>query len=147
MDLLVSIITVSYNSALTIRDTIESVLNQTYSNIEYILIDGNSNDNTVGIIKSYEEKFKEKEISYKWISEPDTGIYNAWNKGLKFTTGEWIAFIGSDDCYMPDAISDYAIEISKVKNKNYDFIYSNVKLVDGKKEIKIIKGVWPSRSF
>jgi len=94
---LVSIVTVCYNSEKTIRDTIESVLNQTYRNIEYILVDGASKDSTVDIIKSYEEKFREKGISYKWISEPDTGIYNAMNKGIDMASGEWCYFLGSDD--------------------------------------------------
>jgi glycosyltransferase involved in cell wall biosynthesis len=94
---LVTIVTVCYNSEKTIKDTIESVLNQTYTNIEYILVDGASKDSTVDIIKSYEEKFKEKGIIYKWISEPDKGIYDAMNKGIDMANGEWLYFLGSDD--------------------------------------------------
>ena len=87
-----SIITVSYNSEKTIKETIVSVLNQTETNFEYILIDGKSTDKTVEIIKSFENKFKEKEIAYQWISEKDTGIYNAFNKGIKLSKGTWISF-------------------------------------------------------
>jgi len=88
---LISIITISYNSCLTIEDTILSVINQTYPHIEYIVIDGGSKDGTVDIIKRYENK-----ISY-WISEPDKGIYYAMNKGIAATTGEWINFINCGD--------------------------------------------------
>ena len=77
---LISIITVSYNSEQTIRDTIESVLNQTYERIEYRIVDGASSDQTVQIAESYRERFAEKGISYQIISEPDQGIDDAMNK-------------------------------------------------------------------
>jgi glycosyltransferase involved in cell wall biosynthesis len=94
-----TIITASYNSAATIEKTILSVINQTYPNLEYIIIDGASNDGTVEIIKKYESK-----ISY-WISEPDKGISDAWNKGLAKATGEIIGLINSDDWYAENAIN------------------------------------------
>lgn len=103
---LVTIITVCYNSENTIKDTIESVLNQTYSNIEYIIIDGNSKDKTLNIIKSYEEKFKDKEILFKWLSEPDNGIYDAMNKGLELASGDFIGILNSDDWYAENAVSE-----------------------------------------
>lgn len=100
---LISIITVCFNSAKTIRQTIESVLNQTYSNIEYIIVDGKSTDNTLEIIKEYEEQFINKGILYRYVSEPDNGIYDAMNKGVNMATGEWIGIINSDDWYEIDA--------------------------------------------
>ncbi len=103
MNPLISIITVCFNSAKTIRQTIESVLNQTYTNIEYILIDGKSTDNTVTIIEEYATQFATKGIVYRWISEPDSGIYDAMNKGIKMASGEWIGIINSDDWYELDA--------------------------------------------
>jgi glycosyltransferase involved in cell wall biosynthesis len=98
----VSIITVCYNSAETIRDTIESVINQSYPNIEYIIVDGGSTDGTIDIIRSYEQHIS------KWVSEPDGGIYDAMNKGIKWATGEIIGLVNSDDHLELDAIENVA---------------------------------------
>jgi glycosyltransferase involved in cell wall biosynthesis len=88
---LISIITVVYNGAATLEQTMLSVINQTYKNIEYIIIDGGSTDGTIDIIKKYE-----RHLAY-WISEPDKGIYDAMNKGIDKATGDWIYFLGCDD--------------------------------------------------
>lgn len=98
MKKLVSIITVSYNAAKTIEQTIRSVINQTYDSIEYIIIDGGSTDGTVDIIKKYEDQ-----ITY-WVSEPDKGIYDAMNKGIAHAKGDIIGIINSDDWYELDAV-------------------------------------------
>jgi len=95
---LVSIITVCLNSEKYLEQTIQSVINQTYDNIEYIIIDGGSNDRTLDIIKKYENR-----IAY-WVSEPDKGIYDAMNKGISFARGEWVGIINSDDWYAPDTV-------------------------------------------
>jgi glycosyltransferase involved in cell wall biosynthesis len=97
-NLKVSIITVSYNSVNTIERTIQSVISQTYDNIEYIIIDGCSTDNTQEIIRRYESH-----ISY-WVSEADGGIYDAMNKGIKHATGDIIGILNSDDRYHSDHI-------------------------------------------
>jgi glycosyltransferase involved in cell wall biosynthesis len=94
-----SIITVSYNSERTISETIVSVLNQTSSDFEYILIDGNSQDNTVSLIKSFETDFLNRGINYKWVSEKDDGIYDAMNKGIKLASNSVIGFLNSDDYF------------------------------------------------
>ena len=91
-----SIITVTYNSEKTLRDTIESVLSQTYTDYEYIIVDGASKDNTINIVKEYEPKFEGR---MRWISEPDKGIYDAMNKGIKMSTGDVVSIINSDDFY------------------------------------------------
>ncbi len=97
----ISIITVSYNSANTIEQTIRSVINQSYNNIEYIIIDGGSKDGTVNILEKYN-----KSISY-WCSESDNGIYYAMNKGINLATGDYIQILGSDDClYEKDTIKN-----------------------------------------
>lgn len=92
----VSIITVTYNSAETIADTIESVLSQTYHDIDYWIIDGLSKDNTIDIVKSYEEK---AEGRLHWISEKDKGIYDAMNKGIAHSQGDIIGILNSDDSF------------------------------------------------
>lgn len=120
----ISIITVSYNAVKTIEQTISSVVNQSYRDIEYIIIDGGSTDGTVDIIKKYKDK-----IAY-WISEPDGGIYDAMNKGIKVATGEYVYFLGADDtlidisiiqavvCDMSDNPSDiYSYGVYCVNNK------------------------------
>ncbi|MBR1448439.1 MAG: glycosyltransferase [Prevotella sp.] len=90
---LVTVITISYNSGKTIRRTIESVLSQTYPNIEYIVIDGQSTDDTISIIKQYGNKIS------SWVSEPDKGIYDAMNKGLRAAHGTIISILNSDDAF------------------------------------------------
>ena len=91
---LISVITVSYNAVSTIEDTILSVINQTYTNIEYIIIDGGSADGTVGIIEKYVDR-----ISY-WVSEPDKGIYDAMNKGIQMASGDIVGILNSDDLFL-----------------------------------------------
>lgn len=97
----ISVVTVCYNAVAAIEDTILSVLNQTYPNIEYIIIDGASTDGTVDVVEKYRDK-----ISY-FVSEPDKGIYDAMNKGVDVAMGEWINFMNSGDSFATDhTISD-----------------------------------------
>lgn len=142
---LISIITATYNSEKTLEATIKSILSQNYSNLEYIIVDGKSNDNTINIIKKHESLFIEKNIIFKWISEPDTGIYNAWNKGLKLATGSWIAFLGSDDIYLDNALETY-VDILQ-KHPEADFVHSKVKLVNQGKTKYIVSDKWLWKNF
>ena len=89
----ITIITACYNAEQTIESTLLSVLNQTYDDIEYIVIDGNSKDGTVDIIKKYEKRIS------KWVSEPDKGLYDALNKGVRMATGEWIGILNCGDLF------------------------------------------------
>ena len=89
----ITIITICYNAEACIERTILSVINQTYPNIEYIIIDGNSTDNTLQIVEKYKDKIT------KIISEPDKGIYDAMNKGLRITTGDWVNFMNAGDSF------------------------------------------------
>jgi len=100
----VSIVTASFNSEKTIATTIQSVLNQSFRNYQYLIIDGLSKDRTVEIIRSFEPEFESRGIAFSWISEKDAGIYDAWNKALDRAKGKWIAFVGSDDVLLPDAL-------------------------------------------
>jgi glycosyltransferase involved in cell wall biosynthesis len=123
-----SIITVAYNSERFIRQTIESVLNQTYKNIEYIIIDGKSTDKTYSIITEY------KEYLAIFISEPDKNMYEAINKGMKLCTGDYISILNSDDYYANNnVISDIAKQIEL--NKGYNGVYGNLIKVNVKGDI------------
>ena len=118
-DSLISIVTVSYNAVNTIEQTIISVINQTYTNIEYIIIDGGSKDGTVDIIKKYSDK-----ITY-WISEPDKGIYDAMNKGILLANGEFINFMNAGDYFISNTTID---TIFKSQFYNEDIIYGAVEM-------------------
>lgn len=97
---LVSVVTVVYNRAQELETTLASVVNQTYGQVEYIIVDGGSTDGTLDIIKKYEDR-----IDF-WISEPDKGIYDAMNKAIDLATGEWINFMNSGDRFAaPDALT------------------------------------------
>lgn len=121
----VSIITVSYNSSSTISETINSVLKQTHSNIEYIIIDGNSTDNTVDIIKCYEPQFKD---NLKWISEPDKGLYDAMNKGIRIATGDIVGIINSDDFYFENDIIEFIASVF-AHDKSIEAVFGDVRFV------------------
>jgi glycosyltransferase involved in cell wall biosynthesis len=114
----VSIITVCYNSVQTIEQTIQSVVNQTYRNIEYIIIDGGSTDGTVDLIRQYDSH-----LSY-WVSESDKGIYDAMNKGIRKAKGDIIGIINSDDWYEPNAVS-FCVH-SLLENSSYDGVCGNL---------------------
>lgn len=136
---MISIITASYNSAKTIEQTIRSILQQDFDDYEYIIIDGNSSDETVKIIEKYIAPFRGK---LKYISEPDKGIYDAWNKGLNIAKGEWICFVGSDDVLCDNALKNYIEKINKCNSK-VNFISSKVELVNiDLKPIRIVGQPW-----
>ena len=121
----ISIITVCYNSEKTIKDTLESVLKQSYDNYEYLIVDGKSKDNTLNIVKSYEKKFKGK---IKIYSEKDNGLYDAMNKGIKNSNGDVIGIINSDDIL---ADKDTLKKIANAfKNEKCEGTYSNLYIMD-----------------
>ena len=127
----ISIITVTFNSSATVRDTIESVLKQEYKDYEYLVIDGGSKDNTVDIIKEYESKFEGR---MRWLSETDKGMYDGINKGIRMATGDVVGIINSDDFYhRTDIFSIINDEFQKVPNgfkgSRVEAIYGDVRFV------------------
>lgn len=127
----VSVVTVCYNSEKTIRRTIESVLTQTYQNIEYIIVDGDSKDQTLSIAREYEKKFEGR---MRIISEPDEGIYDAMNKGIRHATGELIGILNSDDDYEKDAVEKI---VSCMTEDPYQILYGFVRTLRDELEITV----------
>ena len=132
--MLVSILSVAFNSEASISRTIESVLAQTYQNLEYIIIDGASKDNTVKIAESYRSRFEEKGISYTIISEPDHGMYDALNKGACLAKGNLVGQINTDDWYERDAVETM---VRLYEKEGYDAAWGSISIK--KKSGDIIK--------
>lgn len=137
----ISIITATYNSGSTVRDTIESVLRQTYQDIEYIIVDGVSKDNTLSIVKSYKSKFQGQ---MRLISEPDHGIYDAMNKGIRMATGDVVGMLNSDDFYTSDDVLQRVAEVFECHNP--DAVYGDIHYVDDSDLTKCIR-YYSSRIF
>ena len=125
-DIKVTIITVAYNCAETIADAIESVLNQTYQNIEYLVVDGLSKDNTAEIARAYIPLFSEKGMVMKVVSEADKGMYDALNKGIAMASGELIGNINADDWYEPIAVEKM---VELYKKENYDLAWADLRII------------------
>lgn len=123
----ISVVTVCYNAVDIIEETILSVLNQTYDNIEYIIIDGGSTDGTVDIIRKYADR-----LAY-WVSEPDKGIYDAMNKGIAAASGDYINFMNAGDKFINSKIVDL---LSKQIVESDDVIYGNWKIDDYSNQIR-----------
>ena len=134
----ISIITASFNSARTILDTIKSVITQSYTDIEYIIIDGGSTDATVDIIRAFSPW-----ISY-WVSEPDGGIYDAMNKGIQLATGDIIAILNSDDFYVHSEVITQVV--NHFKRTNADSVYGNIQYVNPHNTQKIVRN-WVSGEY
>lgn len=130
----VSIITVTYNSAGTLKDTINSVISQTYHDIEYIIIDGGSMDGTVDIIRAFEPEFGGR---LKWKSEKDRGIYDAMNKGIGMATGEVVGILNSDDYFTsPEVI---ARMVTVFEDKRPDAVYGDIHFIHDKNPSKCVR--------
>lgn len=123
-----SIITVTYNAQKWIETTIKSVTEQTYDRIEYIVVDGNSSDGTVEIIKKYADKIS------KWVSEPDKGLYDAMNKGLKLATGDFVWFMNAGDTIYDDKTVSVIAEKIGEKFDNI-VVYGETRIIDEKGRI------------
>lgn len=136
-----SIVTATYNSAKTIRDTIESVLSQSFQDYEYIIVDGGSKDSTLDILREYEPRFKGR---MHWKSEPDKGIYDAMNKGFRKATGDVLMLINSDDLFArSDALELVVREFDK--HPDADGVYADLYYVS-KNDVNDIVRVWKTGS-
>ncbi len=134
----ITLITVTYNSELYLSHCIESVLCQTYKNIEHIIVDGKSTDNTLSIIKKYGSKISQ------WISEPDRGMYDAINKGIALATGDVIGILNSDDMLVsPDVIESI---VKTFEEENVDSVYGDLEYVD-KIHIDRVFRVWKGKKY
>jgi glycosyltransferase involved in cell wall biosynthesis len=133
----VSIITIVYNGEQLLEGTIQSILTQTYTNIEYIVIDGASKDETLSIIQKYTTQIS------KWISEPDKGLYDAMNKGLDFVTGDFVLFMNCGDrFYAPDTLQ----KVMDCADATTDILYGETMLVDDdRKELGIRSAITPQK--
>lgn len=139
--MIISLVTVTFNSERTLRDTIQSILFQSYSNIEYIIIDGLSKDSTIDIVQQYILQFDGR---LKWISEKDKGLYDAMNKGIQMATGDIVGIINSDDFYHRcDVIAQVA---ETFQDKTIQAIYGDIRFVNlitwiGQFAIILLKGL------
>ena len=117
---LISVIIAVYNGSGTLTRCLESIVSQTYKNWELVLIDGGSNDGTQEIVKKFEKRIK------FWVSEPDNGVYHAWNKALKHTCGDWICFLGTDDYFMGEDVLEKIVPLLKRSYPEYRVVYGQV---------------------
>ena len=130
-----SIITVTYNAASVLERTMDSVFQQTHSGIEYIIIDGNSNDETLSLIKKRAQESENKSgLAFKWISESDNGIYDAMNKGLSIATGDYICFLNAGDGFQNSSILANLAEKLKL-DQLPDIIYGETDLINSDGEV------------
>jgi len=132
---IISVIVAAYNGARTLQHCIDSVSDQTYPNKELIIIDGGSTDGTIDILMTNNDK-----IAY-WKSEPDNGIYNAWNKALDHTTGDWICFLGSDDYLWKNSVFEEIVpHLSRAESQGIRMVYGQVARVTHRNKISCIDG-------
>lgn len=137
----VSIITATYNSAATLSQTLDSILSQTYPDYEVVVIDGNSKDATMDIVKSYSEQFGKK---LRYISEPDKGLYDAMNKGIRMSTGDVVGILNSDDFYSSPYVLQQLVEA--LQQPDVDAVYGDVYYVSQNDTSKILRH-YSSRPF
>ena len=132
---IISVIVAAYNGARTLQHCIDSVSDQTYPNKELIIIDGGSTDGTIDILMTNNDK-----IAY-WKSEPDNGIYNAWNKALDHTTGDWICFLGSDDYLWKNSVFEEIMpHLIRAESQGIRMVYGQVARVTHRNKISCIDG-------
>ena len=134
---LISIITVVFNGVATLEDTIRSVLQQSYANIEYIIVDGGSSDGTLEIIRKYDAQLS------RWQSEPDTGIYDAMNKGITLASGDYVGMLNADDFFAsPQAVQKI---VERLVADNLDAVFSQLDVIAADNPLRVLRRYRVSR--
>jgi len=133
-NMLFSVITVSFNAAKVISETLDSILGQDFYDMEVIVVDGASTDGTVDIIRQFEAKFQGR---LRWLSEPDNGIYDAMNKGIALAKGDFVNFLNCGDSYMPNALASVSEAI--LLHQDAQVIYGISRYFDDDGEIRLIR--------
>lgn len=128
----ISIITATFNSGSTLRDTMCSVLSQHYTDFEHIIVDGGSKDNTLEIVKELEPQYNGR---LRWVSESDKGLYDAMNKGIRMATGDVIGVLNSDDFYASDSV----LKNIALKCRDFDAVYGNLDFIDINDSSKVVR--------
>jgi glycosyltransferase involved in cell wall biosynthesis len=136
---LVTVITAVMNAVETVKVCIESVAQQDYPNIEHIVLDGGSTDGTLDVLRQYDDRIA------LWKSEPDAGIYDAWNKALAEAHGEWICFLGADDEFLPGAISAYMALAAE--HPEAEYLSSRLKMIHSSGYVRIVGTRWTWKEF
>jgi glycosyltransferase len=134
----ISVVTPVYNCEATLKQCIESVLDQAYANFEFLIVDGESSDATVSIIEEFQDRIR-------WISEKDQGIFDAFNKGISMATGDVVCFLGADDMYVSYSVLE-AVSVAFESNPESEIVYGDIIYVSRNDTTKIER-FWKSRSF
>jgi glycosyltransferase involved in cell wall biosynthesis len=137
----ITVVTAALNGAATIDKAIRSVIGQSFRDFEYIVIDAGSSDGTVGILEGFGDRI------HHWRSEPDAGIYDAWNKALRLARGRWIAFLGADDEYYPDALENYVKFLSSHDDGGLQYLSSRVVVMRRGRRLASIGKAWSWPEF
>ena len=140
-----TIVTATWNSAATVEDSLKSVLNQTYGNIEHIIVDGGSTDRTMDIVRRYADLYRQRGLELKWLSEKDNGIYDAMNKGINLASGDVVGLLNSDDFFTaPTVLEKVACEFRENEGREeddekIDAVYGDIHYVNPAKLHKCVR--------
>ncbi|RQS08866.1 glycosyltransferase family 2 protein [Burkholderia sp. Bp8998] len=140
-NIIVTVVIATFNCESTIRNAIESVVTQSANEIELVIVDGNSTDQTISIIEEYSDHIS------AFVSENDNGIYDAWNKGVRLGSGSWFSFIGADDVLYPDAMQNYIDYVNSSCPKDALVVSSRVNLVTASGNSRTIGEAWNWAKF
>lgn len=125
----ITVVTVTWNSEATVGDTMESVLGQSWGDVEHIVVDGGSTDGTMDVVRGYEGRYRERGYELRWLSERDRGIYDGMNKGLRLATGDVVGMLNSDDFYASGDVLERVAGALELGGEGLDAVYGDVHFV------------------